>query len=136
MTPNLRYNKKITGKIIKASPSKENRVSLLNINWGLDNTNNVYGLRVKKGLFKRSAVFLQRENETHFRLIVPGKGVLCNFYIIDNIEEFLDFVGLEKLDMEEPDRIRQAIEQTLSVPNTGIISIEDGALYVYDHSNY
>lgn len=135
MTPNLRYNKKITSRIINASPDKENRMSLLNINWGLDNNNSVYGLKFKKW-FRTSAVFLQREDETHFRLIVPGKGLLCNFYIIDNIEEFLDFIGIEKLDMVEPEKIREAIDQTKDVPNTGIITIEDGAIYVYDHSNY
>lgn len=135
MTPNLRYNKKITSRIINASPNKENRMSLLNINWGLDNNNSVYGLKFKKW-FRTSAVFLQREDETHFRLIVPGKGLLCNFYIIDNIEEFLDFIGIEKLDMAEPEKIREAIDQTKDVPNTGIITIEDGAIYVYDHSNY
>ena len=129
------YSKYMTSKIINASPRKEERVSLLNINWGLDNKNNVYGLRFRH-FFKYSAVFLQREDEKHFRLIVPGKGLLCNFYIIDDIEAFLDFIGIEQLDMSEPEKIREAIDQTKDVPNTGIITIEDGAIYVYDHSNY
>lgn len=136
MTPNLRYNKSITKKLIRSCPKKEDRVGLLSINWGMDNKKDVYGLKVRAGLFGYKAYFLQRQDEQHFRLIVPIAGMICSFYIIDNIEDFLEFVGVQRLEMEEPEITKNAIETTTNVPNTGIILIKDGLLYVYDHSNY
>ena len=134
MTPNLRLNKKITKQIINASPRKENQRSLMNINWEIDNHKTIFGLRL--GFIKKRAAFLQKMEENRFRLVVPGKGILCNFYIIDNIEDFINLIGIEKLDMLEPERIAEALKETSSTPNTGIIMVIEDELYVYDHSNY
>lgn len=134
MTPNLRLNKKITKQIINASPRKENQRSLMNINWEIDNHKTIFGLRL--GFIKKRAAFLQKMEENRFRLVVPGKGILCNFYIIDNIEDFINLIGIEKLDMLEPERIAEALKETSSTPNTGIIMVIGDELYVYDHSNY
>ena len=134
MTPNLRLNKKITKQIINASPRKENQRSLMNINWEIDNHKTIFGLRL--GFIKKRAAFLQKIEENRFRLVVPGKGILCNFYIIDNIEDFINLIGIEKLDMLEPERIAEALKETSSTPNTGIIMVIGDELYVYDHSNY
>lgn len=134
MTPNLRLNKKITKQIINASPRKENQRSLMNINWEIDNHKTIFGLRL--GFIKKRAAFLQKMEENRFRLVVPGKGILCNFYIIDNIEDFINLIGIEQLDMLEPERIAEALKETSSTPNTGIIMVIGDELYVYDHSNY
>ena len=134
MTPNLRLNKKITKQIINASPRKENQRSLMNINWEIDNHKTIFGLRL--GFIKKRAAFLQKMEENRFRLVVPGKGILCNFYIIDNIEDFINLIGIERLDMLEPERIAEALKETSSTPNTGIIMVIGDELYVYDHSNY
>lgn len=134
MTPNLRLNRKITKQIINASPRKENQRSLMNINWEIDNHKAIFGLKL--GFIKKRAAFLQKMEENRFRLVVPGKGILCNFYIIDNIEDFINLIGIEKLDMLEPERIAEALKETSSTPNTGIIMVIGDELYVYDHSNY
>ena len=134
MTPNLRLNRKITKQIINASPRKENQRSLMNINWEIDNHKAIFGLRL--GFIKKRAAFLQKMEENRFRLVVPGKGILCNFYIIDNIEDFINLIGIEQLDMLEPERIAEALKETSCTPNTGIIMVIGDELYVYDHSNY
>ena len=101
MTPNLRLNKKITKQIINASPRKENQRSLMNINWEIDNHKTIFGLKL--GFIKKRAAFLQKMEENRFRLVVPGKGILCNFYIIDNIED-LERVSRELIEYKKTNK--------------------------------
>ena len=56
--------------------------------------------------------------------------------IIDDIEKFLDVIGVEVLDLENAEDIRAALEGTLMVPNTGIIIVDNDEVFVYEHENY
>ena len=108
MTPNLRYNKSLTRKLIKAIPKEKNNITLSNIEWNMENQNNVYGLKYH-GLFRSTIFFLQRVNEVEYRLVIPeGSYPVCNFYIIDNIEAFLDIIGVEILELDNSKEIHQA----------------------------
>jgi len=135
MTPNLRFNKKLTRKLIKAIPKDNFKPTLLSIEWNMENGNNVYGL-MYEGLFKGTTFFLQRTEPNRYRLVVSDGSPLCSFYIIDDIEKFLDVVGVEVLNLEDTTGVRKALEETVIVPNTGIIMVDDNEVYVYEHSNY
>lgn len=135
MTPNLRFNKKLTRKLIKAIPKDNFKPTLLSIEWNMENGNNVYGL-MYEGLFKGTTFFLQRTEPNRYRLVVSDGSPLCSFYIIDDIEKFLDVVGVEVLDLEDATGVRKALEETIIVPNTGIVMVDDNEVYVYEHSNY
>ena len=135
MTPNLRFNKKLTRKLIKAIPKDSFKPTLLSIEWNMENGNNVYGL-MYTGLFKGTTFFLQRTEPNRYRLVVLDGSPLCSFYIIDDIEKFLDVVGVEVLDLENAEDIRAALEETLIVPNTGIIIIDNDEVFIYEHENY
>lgn len=132
MTPNLRFNKKLTKQLIKAIPDEEEKVSLLHLKWNMDNGNNIYGLAIE-GWLRSKIFYLQRIDEDRFRLVSSeGPG----FYIIDDIEEFLQVVGVRRLEFTDDSEIKQALEEAVVFPNTGIILIEDGKIFVYDHENY
>lgn len=135
MTPNLRFNKKLTRKLIKAIPKDSFKPTLLSIEWNMENGNNVYGL-MYTGLFKGTAFLLQRIEPNRYRLVVSDGSPLCSFYIIDDIEKFLDVIGVEVLDLENAEDIRAALEGTLMVPNTGIIIVDNDEVFVYEHENY
>ena len=38
--------------------------------------------------------------------------------------------------MENTDKVIDALEQTKSIANCGIVLIEDGEVFVYEHENY
>lgn len=137
MTPNLRYNKKLTRKLLDASPKEKDRVSLLSINWNLENSDRIYGLE-KMGWFKTTAFFLQKVDDDRYRLVVSDGSPLCGFYIIDDIERFIEFIGIQVLEtMEESrDTLKEALEKSKDFPNTGIIVIDDDKVFVYEHCNY
>ena len=135
MTPNLRLNKKLTRQLINSSPNEEDKSSLLTINWNIDNQTKVFG-SYYQGWFKSTMFFLQKIEEDRFRLVVSDGSPLCKFYLIDNIEEFVETIGVQILDMENTDAVIEALEQTASIPNCGIVLIEDGEVFVYEHENY
>ena len=135
MTPNLRLNKKLTRQLINSSPDEEDKSSLLTINWNIDNQTKVFG-SYYQGWFKSTMFFVQKIEEDRFRLVVSDGNPLCKFYLIDNIEEFVETIGVQILDMENTDAVIEALEQTASIPNCGIVLIEDGEVFVYEHENY
>jgi len=69
-------------------------------------------------------------------LVVSDGQPICSFYIIDNIEQFLDVVGVDTLELENTAEIRKALEETLVIPNTGIIIVNEDEIFIYDHTNY
>lgn len=135
MTPNLRYNKKITSKLINAIPKAEDKVNLMSVNWNIDNKQKIYGL-IKMGWFKSTVFYLQKIDEERFRLVVSSGSPLCHFYIIDDINEFMKYIGVQLLDFDNTEDLSEALEKSKEFPNTGIIVIENGEIYVYDHENY
>jgi hypothetical protein len=135
MTPNLRFNKSLTRKLLKSSPAKEDRSSLLTVNWNIDNKTKVFG-SCDIGWFKSTMFFLQKMEEDRFRLVVSDGNPLCKFFLIDDIEKFLDVIGVQILDMENTDNVIEALEQTAVCPNCGIIVVENEEVYVYEHENY
>lgn len=135
MIPNLRFNKKVSKELIKASIPAEHRIKLHSIEWNFENGDKVYGL-IYQGWFKKAVYFLQRIDEERYRLVRVDGGPMCDFYLITDIDQFLELIGVEILDLPDPNKIRTAFEGTIDVPNSGIILIEEGELYVYDHKNY
>jgi len=137
MTPNLRFNRKVSKMLIHAIPKDHEKTNLHHIEWNFQNhTNKIFGLE-KLGLFKSKLFLLQRLENGQYRLIVPsGTGPLCSFYIIDDIERFIDIIGIKVVSEDGDPSLLAALEETKMVPHTGLIYIEGETIYVYDHTNY
>ena len=135
-TPNLRFNKSLTKKILKSCP--EDRISRTAIDWHLDAGDKVYGSYFLGWFNRTSYMFLlQRVGKDDYRLVVPDhKTGLCFFYLIDDIDAYLDYVGVEELDVESVENTVKALKDTEGIPHTGLITIEENKLFVYEHENY
>lgn len=138
MTPNLRYNKQLTKYLLSASDKIEKKLTVDQISWGLENSSTrVYSLLYKKW-FKEIWFFLQKLDDTMYRLIVTDhkKGDV-RLYLIDNLEEFLNLVHFNLLDEDGlTDKIKSALTELETLPHTGIAYVEGDRLYLYDHENY
>ena len=134
MTPNFRFNKTLTKRLLQASPREEDRINLSSLEWNSENSNQIFGLQ-KWGLFKSRAYLLQPIGNKRYRLIIPI-GKTCGFYLIDNIEEFINYVGIQILDVDNKQETTDVVKGTAGLPSTGVIMIDEDALYVYDHKNY
>lgn len=134
MTPNLRFNKKMTKKLIASTPKENLRKNRTSLDWSIENTDNIYG-SCYQGLFKVNLFIIQKKSEDMYRLIVADNKGLCGFYIIDDIEEYLDFIGVEELEFDNQKEIAEAIKETVNYPNTGIVNIDGGKIFVYEHKD-
>lgn len=137
MTPNLRYDKKLTKKLVAAIPHKEDKIPLTSVTWHLDNdTDRLFGL-CYEGLFKTVTFFLQKTEKDAYRLVVCNDQPLCGFFLIDDIERFMEVVGVEILEMVDPETLIECLRETKVCPNTGIVTVDDdGKVFIYEHCNY
>ena len=134
MTLNLRFNKSLTKKLIKSIPCEENKKNKKSLDWALENTNKLYG-SFCSSMFGISLFIIQKKSEDMYRIIASNNKGLYGFYIIDDINEYLDFIGVEELFFDNQELISAIIEETLEYPNTGIINIDDGRIFVYEHED-
>lgn len=136
MTPNLRFNKKITKKLLKSIPDTEDKLNPQTIIWNMENSNRVYG-SWSKDIFGKTTIFMLYQFKPNlYRLIVSNEKGLTSLYLIDNIEDYLEFIGAQELELQNQDEIIKALDQTSVLPNTGIICIDEEKIFVYDHANY
>jgi len=136
VTPNLRFNKKITKKLLKSIPDEEDRLSPQTILWNMENTNKIYG-SWSKDLFGKTTIFMiYKFKENLYRLVVSNEKGLTSLYLIDNIDSYLEYIGAEELELQNQNEILKALDQTSVLPNTGIICIDEEKIFVYDHANY
>ena len=136
MTPNLRFNKKITKKLLKSIPDTEDKLNPQTIIWGMENSNRVYG-SWSKDIFGKTTIFMLYQFKPNlYRLVVSNEKGLTSLYLIDNIEDYLEFIGAQELELQNQDEIIKVLDQTSVLPNTGIICIDEEKIFVYDHANY
>ena len=134
MTPNLRFNKSLTKKLIKSIPCEENKKNKNSLDWALENTNKLYG-SFYSSVFGISLFIIQKKSEDMYRIIASNNKGVYGFYIIDDINEYLNFIGVEELFFDNQELISAIIEETLEYPNTGIINIDDGRIFIYEHED-
>ena len=138
MTPNFRYNKQLTKYLLSASDNITQKLTIDQILWGLENSSTrVYSL-LYKTWFKEIWFFLQKLDDTTFRLVITNhKQGDVRLYLIDNLEDFLELVNFNLLDQEGlTDKIKSALDELENLPHTGIAYVEGDRLYLYDHENY
>lgn len=134
MIPNLRFNKKMTKKLIASTPNESIKKNKIGLDWAIENTNKIYGSYYST-LFGATLFIIQKKSEDMYRLIIADKKGICGFYIIDDIEEYLEFIGVEELFFDNQDTLVDAIKETANYPNTGIVNIDGGKIFVYEHKD-
>lgn len=137
MTPNLRYNKRLTKKLVRGIPAEEDRIAFQSVQWHLENdTDRLFGIRYD-GLFKSTTFFLQKTEKDVYRLVACDNQPLCGFFLIDDLERFMEVVGVQIIDLIEPDEIVKGLREARICPNTGIVKVdEDDKVFIYEHCDY
>ena len=126
---NLRFNRPLTKKLLKSVISEDRKVNFQSMDWGQENTDNLYG-SIYWRPFLGGYIFFVHKEEERYKLIVVNKNGLVGIYIISDIEEFMSMIPVGKIDK---DKFINNKELFNGLGQTGYIQIEDGALYLYDH---
>lgn len=138
MTIDLRLNDKETGRLRKAKVKPEDKMSLYGVEWNIDNSNKILGC-FHRSLIDPSIFYLIKTQDDIYRLI-GGRGKDVAFYIIDDIEKFVEVVGVcainIMLHLTEEDteifNLLDKIKKDPEVPAHGIITIEEGEVFIYE----
>lgn len=137
MTPNLRFNKKLTKLLLKSIPDDDEKLMLSTIDWQFDHGNTIIGSWANGWFGKNTIFILTRGDNNLYRLVVGGAKGIYGIYIIDNIDRYTDYIGVEKLDLQNTEELLNALKEINELPSTGIIIInEEDKIFVYDHANY
>lgn len=142
MTPNLRLNSHLTNRMNKYHIPPEEKMTEYSINWQLENGNHILGWYYPS-LFNVTIMHLIKNEDGLYRLFCTDKDGGTGIYMIDDIELFIDKVGICMLDtktefaQEFRERWKAILDKVNQEPSSGVISIdEDGRVYVYEHYDY
>ena len=127
----LRFNRKNTRLLLKGSEAlKGYRLSVLRLNWLLDQDKMVGCICPR--LFRSDIAFYVIKNGNEYRLV----SLFDNFpsiYIIDDIEAFVEMIGLDELATEaSEEEVVLAKNKIAELPPTGVLQIHMDKLYLYD----
>lgn len=128
----FRFNRNNTKKLVTVA-EKTNKISKLRLDWLLDSDKIVGTL--KNGLFDKTIFLVIKgkisEDEEVYKLLCFNTREK-NLYLIEDIEEFLKYVGITELESFEKEAVLNLILLLKDVPCSGILTIENDRLYLYD----
>ena len=134
MTPNLRFDKSLTKKLLKSS--KGERLSSMSIKWNLENNpDKIYGSYYTNLFGTVYGFFVQRIDEETYRLImITSKGKIMLF-IIDDIDLYLEQITVQELFVQNTQIMADVFAETKKLLSAGLVVIEEDKTYIYVHSN-
>ena len=56
--------------------------------------------------------------------------------MIDDINEYIDYIGIEKLDLINTEELLSALKNIEDFPLNGIIVINEEKIFIYDYKDY
>lgn len=125
----LNFNKKRTKELIKAS-QKANGMSKYRLDWLEDNKDSICGA-IYEPWFSDKAVFIVTGYKNEYKLICT-KGEELTIYLIESIEEFLDFIDIEELMITNPSEMLKSLRAIKGLPPTGVAMIQKEKIFLYD----
>ena len=134
MTPNLRFDKSLTKKLLKSS--KGERLSSMSIKWNLENNpDKIYGSYYTNLFGTVYGFFIQRIDEETYRLVmITSKGKIMLF-IIDDIDLYLEQIVVQELFVQNKQIMADVFAETKKLLSAGLVVIEEDKTYIYVHSN-
>ena len=134
MTPNLRFDKSLTKKLLKSS--KGERLSSMSIKWNLENNpDKIYGSYYTNLFGTVYGFFVQRIDEETYRLVmITSKGKIMLF-IIDDIDLYLEQITVQELFVQNKQIMADVFAETKKLLSAGLVVIEEDKTYIYVHSN-
>ena len=134
MTPNLRFDKSLTKKLLKSS--KGEKLSTISIKWNLENNpDKIYGSYYTNLFGTVYGFFIQRIDEETYRMVmITSKGKMILF-IIDDIDLYLEQITVQELFVENKQLMIDVFAETKKLLSAGLVVIEEDKTYIYVHSN-
>lgn len=134
MTPNLRFDKSLTKKLLKSS--KGEKLSTISIKWNLENNpDKIYGSYYTNLFGTVYGFFIQRIDEETYRMVmITSKGKMMLF-IIDDIDLYLEQITVQELFVENKQLMIDVFAETKKLLSAGLVVIEEDKTYIYVHSN-
>jgi len=135
MTPNLRFNKYITKKLLSSKSAQP--LTPHSVVWNVKNhPENTYGTYLDT-LFNTWMFIIQPYDVGHRLVILHNKGVY-GLYLIDDLEKYAKALPVGMLNQGIDEVLAKAFGELKQHPNTGIWEIDENEekIYLYDHKNY
>ena len=134
MTPNLRFDKSLTKKLLKSS--KGEKLSTVSIKWNLENNpDKIYGSYYTNLFGTVYGFFIQRIDEETYRMVmITSKGKMMLF-IIDDIDLYLEQITVQELFVENKQLMIDVFAETKKLLSAGLVVVEEDKTYIYVHSN-
>ncbi len=134
MTPNLRFDKSLTKKLLKSS--KGEKLSTMSIKWNLENNpDKIYGSYYTNLFGTVYGFFIQRIDEETYRMVmITSKGKMMLF-IIDDIDLYLEQITVQELFVENKQLMIDVFAETKKLLSAGLVVVEEDKTYIYVHSN-
>ena len=134
MTPNLRFDKSLTKKLLKSS--KGEKLSTVSIKWNLENNpDKIYGSYYTNLFGTVYGFFIQRIDEETYRMVmITSKGKMMLF-IIDDIDLYLEHITVQELFVENKQLMIDVFAETKKLLSAGLVVVEEDKTYIYVHSN-
>ena len=134
MTPNLRFDKSLTKKLLQSS--KGEKLSTMSIKWNLENNpDKIYGSYYTNLFGTVYGFFIQRIDEETYRMVmITSKGKMMLF-IIDDIDLYLEQITVQELFVENKQLMIDVFAETKKLLSAGLVVVEEDKTYIYVHSN-
>lgn len=134
MTPNLRFDKSLTKKLLKSS--KGEKLNATSIKWNLENNpDKIYGSYYTNLFGTVYGFFVQRIDEETYRMVmITSKGKMMLF-IIDDIDLYLEQITVQELFVQNKQLMIDVFAETKKLLSAGLVVIEEDKTYIYVHSN-
>ena len=125
----LDFNKKKTKQLIKASHIATG-MSKYRLDWLEENKRSVCGT-IYESWFSGNTVFIVTNYENEYKLICSHGDELA-IYLIEDIEEFLNFINIGELMSTNKEAMVKALNDVKPLPATGVVVIQNDKIFLYD----
>ena len=134
MTPNLRFDKSLTKKLLKSS--KGEKLSTMSIKWNLENNpDKIYGSYYTNLFGTVYGFFIQRIDEETYRMVMITSKGKTMLFIIDDIDLYLEQITVQELFVENKQLMIDVFAETKKLLSAGLVVVEEDKTYIYVHSN-
>ena len=126
---NFSFNRKTTRQLIKAS-DKALGMTRYRYDWLTENKNSICGC-IYEAWFGSDCVFIVVKHRNEYKLVCSRPNHL-SIYLIEDIEEFLQYICIDELICKDMGEMSDAIEEVKTLPSTGLVTIQGDKIFLYD----
>ena len=105
-------------------------MSKYRLDWLEENKRSVCGT-IYESWFSGNTVFIVTSYCNEYKLICSHDDEL-SIYLIEDIEEFLNFIKIEELESSNRGALVEALDNVKPLPSNGVVVIQNDKIFLYD----